>query len=106
VTVSNTGTATANNVALTTANLGAVSGTPLPQNLGNLAPGASVVATVTFAGAPTGVQTLQIGGTHTGGSFNSSRKVNAPSCVMALWPAQKVNPTLAAWLPAFTPARY
>jgi hypothetical protein len=82
VTVSNTGTATANSVTLTTAKLGAVNGTPLPQNLGNIAAGASVVTTVTFAGAPSGVQTLQIGGTHTAGTFNSSRKVNAPVCLI------------------------
>ena len=51
---------------LTTAELGAVNGVPLPQNLGNIAAGASVVTNVTFAGAPSGVQTLQIGGTHHG----------------------------------------
>jgi hypothetical protein len=81
VTVSNTGTATANSVTLTTAQLGAVGGTPLPQNLGNIAAGASVVTNVSFAGAPSGVQILQIGGTHSAGTFNSSRKVNAPICL-------------------------
>jgi len=91
---------------LTTAKLGAVNGTPLPQNLGNLAPGASAITTVTFSGAPSGVQTLQLGGTHSGGTFTSSKKVNAPTCNVALWPAQKVNPTLAAWLPAFVGARH
>ena len=105
VTISNTGTATANNVVLTTAKLGAVNGTPLPQSLGNLAPGASAVAVVTFSGAPSGVQTLQLGGTYSAGSFTSSRRVNAPTCNVALWPMQKVNPTLAAWLPAFALAR-
>jgi hypothetical protein len=82
VTVSNTGTATANSVTLTTANLGAVNGVPLPQNLGNIAAGANVVTTVTFSGAPSGVQTLQIGGNHSAGSFTSSRRVNAPLCLI------------------------
>jgi len=104
ITISNTGTAAASNVMLTTAKLGAVNGTPLPQNLGNLAPGASVVTNITFSGAPSGVQTLLVGGSQSGGSFTSSRKVNAPNCVVAFWPTQKVNPTLAAWLPAFAVA--
>jgi hypothetical protein len=82
VTVSNTGTATANSVTLTTAKLGAVDGVPLPQNLGNIAAGANVVTNVTFSGAPSGVQTLQIGGTHSAGTFTSSRKVNAPTCLI------------------------
>jgi hypothetical protein len=104
--VSNTGTATANNVMLTSANLGAVSGTPLPQSLGNIAPGAAVVRTVTFTGAPSGVQTLLIGGSHSAGTYSSSRKVNAPNCGISMWPIQKVNPTLAAWLPAFGVAEH
>jgi hypothetical protein len=80
ITVCNSGTATANSVVLTTAALGGVSGTPLPQSLGNLAPGACATTTVTFSGAPSGATTLQTGGTYTGGSFNSSRKVTAPVC--------------------------
>ena len=80
ITLCNSGTATANSVVLTTAALGGVSGTPLPQSLGNLAPGASATTTVTFTGAPSGSTTLQVGGTYTGGSFNSSRKVTAPVC--------------------------
>jgi len=80
ITVTNTGTATANNVVLTTAKLGGVSGAPLPQNLGNLAPGGSTTANVTFSGAPSGLTTLQVGGNHNGGSFSSNRKVTPPTC--------------------------
>jgi hypothetical protein len=78
--ISNSGTATANNVMLTTAKLGGISGTSLPQTIATLAPGASATATVKFSGAPRGSTTLQIGGTYTGGSFNSNRRVTAPAC--------------------------
>jgi hypothetical protein len=80
ITLCNSGTATATSVVLTTAALGGVSGTPLPQSVGTLAPGACATRTVTFTGAPSGATTLQVGGTYTGGSFNSSRKVTAPVC--------------------------
>jgi hypothetical protein len=80
ITLCNSGTATANSVVLTTAALGGVSGTPLPQSVGTLAPGACATRTVTFTGAPSGSTTLQVGGTYTGGSFNSSRRVTAPVC--------------------------
>jgi hypothetical protein len=80
INICNSGTATANSVVLTTAALGGVSGTPLPQSVGTLAPGACDSRTVTFTGAPSGATTLQVGGTYTGGSFNSSRKVTAPVC--------------------------
>ena len=84
ITISNSGTATANGVVLTTAKLGGVNGTPLPQSVGTLAPGASSVKTVTFSGAPSGSTTLQVGGTFTGGTYNSSRKVTAPVCAAAM----------------------
>ena len=80
INVCNSGTATATSVVLTTAALGGVSGTPLPQSVGTLAPGACASRTVTFTGAPSGSTTLQVGGTYTGGSFNSSRRVTAPVC--------------------------
>jgi hypothetical protein len=80
ISISSSGTATANNVMLTTAKLGGISGTSLPQTIGTLAPGASAIVTVTFSGAPSGSTTLQIGGTYTGGSFNSNRRVTAPTC--------------------------
>jgi hypothetical protein len=84
ITISNSGTATANGVVLTTAKLGGVNGTPLPQSVGTLAPGASSVKTVTFSGAPSGPTTLQVGGTFTGDTYNSSRKVTAPVCGAAM----------------------
>jgi subtilisin-like proprotein convertase family protein len=107
ITVTNGGTATANNVMLTTAKLGVVNGTPLPQSLGNLAPGASAVTSVTFAGAPSGLTNLQVGGTYTGGTFNSSRRVSAPNCSVAqLSPSNIFNPSLSAWLTAMALSRY
>ncbi len=108
ITVTNSGTATANNVMLTTAKIGAVNGTPLPQSVGNLAPGASAVHTVTFSGAPSGNTNLQVGGTFTGGTFNSSRRVSAPNCGASaqLLPSNMFNPSLAAWLTAMALTRY
>jgi hypothetical protein len=102
ITVSNSGTATADNVVLTTAKIGAVNGTVLPQNIGSLAPGASSVRTVTFSGAPSGSQTLQVGGTFTGGTYNSSRKTTAPACsIGTLSPATPLLPVLSARLAVF-----
>ena len=81
ITICNSGTATANNVVLTTAKLGGVSGAGVPQTVGSLAPGAcATLFPVTFSPAPSGSTTLQVGGTFTGGTYNSNRKVNAPSC--------------------------
>jgi hypothetical protein len=79
-TVSNSGTATANSVTLTTAKIGAVNGNGLPIALGNLAPGASAQATVFFTGAPSGVQTVVGGGTYTGGSFEMNRRMSVGNC--------------------------
>ncbi len=83
ITICDSGTATANNVVLTTAKLGGVNGTPLPQTVGTLAPGACATVTVTFSGAPSGATTLQVGGTFSGGTYNSNRRVNAPACNVA-----------------------
>jgi hypothetical protein len=80
VTVQNQGVQTANNVMLTQATLGAVTGAPLPQALGNIAPGASATTNVTFAnpGAPGASVLLRLGGTHAGGTFSSTRRVTLP----------------------------
>jgi len=79
LTVQNIGAVTANNVMLTTAKLGATIGTPLPQSLGNLAPGSSVTTTVNFNNSSPGVSsTLNAGGTYTGGSFGSTKRVTVP----------------------------
>jgi len=82
VTASNTGTATALNVVLTTVKFGTANGTSLPLSLGNLAPGASSVKTVTLSGAANGA-TLQVSGTHNGGTFGSTRRVTPPTCTVA-----------------------
>ena len=79
VTVQNIGSVTANNVMLTTAKLGATNGTPLPQSLGNLAPGGSVSTIVNFSNSTPGVSsTLTLGGTYTGGPFSSTKRVTIP----------------------------
>jgi hypothetical protein len=79
-TVQNAGAVAANNVVLTNAVLGSTSGTPLPQSLGNLGPGAtSSPMDVFFANSTPGVEsTLTLEGTFTGGTFSSSKRVNVP----------------------------
>jgi len=77
--IQNIGAVTANNVTLTNAKLGLTNGTPLPQSLGNLAPGATVNTTVSFANStPGATSTLVIGGTYTGGSFSNTKRVTIP----------------------------
>ena len=79
ITIQNIGSTPANNVMLTLAKLGATNGTPLPQSLGNLAPGASVTTTVSFTNStPGAASTLSIGGSYTGGSFSSNRRLTIP----------------------------
>ena len=79
VRVENTGTSTASAVSLTTATLGATNGTPLPQSLGSIAPGASVSTTVNFANSTPGASsTLKLEGTYTGGTFSSTKRVTIP----------------------------
>ena len=80
ITITNSGTAIASNVVLTTAKLAGISGTPLPQTIGSLARGAGVTVSVTVTGVPSGATTLQVGGTYDGGTFNSNRRVTPPSC--------------------------
>jgi hypothetical protein len=81
VTVSNIGSATANNVTLTTATLGSVSGTPLPVVLGTIAGGGSAQTTLSFssaAGADKAVVVEKLSGTYTGGSFSTSGRAALP----------------------------
>ena len=79
IAVQNIGAVTANNVSLTTARLGSTNGTPLPQNLGNLAPGATVNTVVSFANSTPGANsTLVVGGTYTGGTFSTTKRVTIP----------------------------
>ena len=78
-TVTNTGTLPADNVMLTTANLGSTVGTPLPQSLGSIAPGSSASSVVNFNNStPGAASTLSLGGTYTGGTFSSTRRVTIP----------------------------
>jgi len=79
-TVQNTGKATANNVMLTDARLGATNGTPLPQPVGNLAPGAtSAPMVVNFTNSTPGTNALlRLNGTYTGGVFNNTKCVTIP----------------------------
>ncbi|PYS70755.1 MAG: hypothetical protein DMF69_12535, partial [Acidobacteria bacterium] len=77
--VQNLGAVTANNVSLSTARLGTTIGTPLPQNLGSLAPGATANAVVIFTNSSPGANsTLVVGGTYTGGSFSNTKRVTIP----------------------------
>lgn len=79
VTVQNIGSETANNVTVTTAKLGPTVGAPLPQSLGNIAPGASVNAVVSFANSTPGAgSVLNVGGTYTGGTFSTSKRLTIP----------------------------
>ncbi len=78
--VQNVGAVTAINVMLTTAMLGSTNGTPLPQPLGNLAPGqTSAPMAVFFTNSTPGASsTLRLNGTYTGGTFTSTKRVTIP----------------------------
>ncbi|HEY6807011.1 MAG TPA: S8 family serine peptidase [Pyrinomonadaceae bacterium] len=79
ISIQNIGAVTANNVMLSNAKLGATNGTPLPQSGGNLAPGATFNTTVTFTNStPGAASTLVVGGTYTGGSFSTTKRVTIP----------------------------
>jgi hypothetical protein len=79
ISIQNIGSVTANNVMLSNAKLGATNGTPLPQSAGNLAPGATFNTTVTFTNStPGAASTLVVGGTYTGGSFSTTKRVTIP----------------------------
>ena len=81
VTVTNSGTGTAQNVQLNTATLGTASGTISSASLGNLAPGASNTVTVTFpstAGTPGVAVAEKFAGTYAGGTFGGSIRAKLP----------------------------
>jgi hypothetical protein len=81
ITVTNTGTAAASNVVLTTATLGGVTGTVLPQTLGTIGPSSSVMVTVTFPGSvglDNARSALSYAGTYSAGSFSGSVRVVLP----------------------------
>ncbi len=81
LTFANNGGTEAANVTLTSANVGATAGTPLPQSLGSIAAGGSVQATVTVpgsVGASGAASSLSVGGSYTGGTFSSSARITLP----------------------------
>jgi CSLREA domain-containing protein len=79
ITVQNIGSLAADAVMLTTAKLGATNGTPLPQGLGNLAPGESASVMVNFNNSTPGTSSmLTAGGTYTGATFSSTKRVTIP----------------------------
>jgi hypothetical protein len=82
ITVTNSGTGTASNVDLSTALLGGVAGTPLPQGPVSIPAGGFATFSVSFPGSVgqngTGVSE-KYSGTYTGGSFSASvRSVTLP----------------------------
>jgi len=79
LTIQNIGSVTANNVLLTGVKLGATNGTPLPQSLGNLAPGAIVSTFANFTNSTPGTASaLTVSGNYTGGPFGGGRRVTIP----------------------------
>ena len=83
VTVTNTGTGPADNVILTTATLGSVTGSVLPQTLGKTIPaaGGSATVTVTFpgtAGADGSRVAEKYAGTFTGSTFGGGIRAVLP----------------------------
>jgi hypothetical protein len=82
ITVKNSGTGSASNVVLSTAALGASTGSPLPQSAASIAAGGSTTFLVSFPGSAgldgAGVAE-KYSGTYTGGSFSASvRSVTLP----------------------------
>ncbi len=79
ITVQNIGSLAADNVTLITARLGGTNGTPLPQGLGNLAPGESATVMVNFSNSTPGSSSmLTLGGTYSGGNFSSNKRLTIP----------------------------
>jgi hypothetical protein len=81
VTVKNSGTAYAQNVALTTATLGAANAASLPASLGTIPPGGQAQTTITYpssAGAPGAGAAEKYAGIYTGGSFSASIRATLP----------------------------
>jgi hypothetical protein len=83
ITVTNTGTAAASNVVLTSATLGTTTGTPLPQTLPSIAAnggkGTFVVSVAGAAGTDGAGVAEKYSGTYTGGTFSASiRSVTLP----------------------------
>jgi hypothetical protein len=81
VIVKNNGTGVAQDVQLTGATLGSAAGSPIPDALGTIQPGDSVVVTLLFptsAGAPGAAAVERYTGIYTGGSFGGSIRATLP----------------------------
>ena len=79
ITVTNTGTLTASAAKLTSAKLGSAKGAPLPQSLGNIAPGGSAAVVVVFTNSTPGASVkLKLGGKFSQGSFQQTLQVTIP----------------------------
>jgi hypothetical protein len=79
ISIQNIGPVTANNVVMNNAKLGTTNGTPLPQAAGNLLPGVTFNTTVNFTNSTPGASsTLVVGGTYTGGTFSTTKRVTIP----------------------------
>ena len=79
--VSNAGGTAAQNVQLTIGKINTTSGTPLPQSLGIIPAGGSITAILRFPGSvgnAGATAALIIGGTYSGGSFNTAAKITLP----------------------------
>ena len=82
ITITNNGTGTAMDVQLTLAELNSISGTPVPQSLGSIAPsGGTATATVTFpasVGSPGSSVEEKYSISYTGGTLSGSAPVKLP----------------------------
>lgn len=82
ITVKNSGTGVARNVQLSGATVGSTGGSPLPQILGDIAPGGgSVSITLTFpsaAGVSGAIAAERYTGTYSGGTFGGSIRATLP----------------------------
>jgi hypothetical protein len=81
LTIANAGGAAAANVVLSSVKVGADTATPLPQNLGSIAPGTASQVTLTVpasVGASGAASSLTVSGTYAGGTFNSSARITLP----------------------------
>ena len=78
--VRNSGTAVARQVVLTRASLNSgISGSPLPQAIGDLLPGDERLVTVRFNAGASG-NALLIDGSYSGGGFSGDIRVTVPNC--------------------------
>jgi hypothetical protein len=81
ITIANNGGTSAPNVMLTTAQIGATSGTPLPQSIGTIPPRGALMGVITFPGSvgiSGAASTLSLAGTYTGGTFSSGARITLP----------------------------